>query len=661
LPPSILIYWAMIFAWSLIFIGIYRLLFLARHWHLAHELAISEIARSFLVGVKFDAVVLSYTILPFLIASVLPLIGFEYSKIGRLIINGLFFTLMTILSLLFLVDIEYFGAMGDHLGVWFYSYFDNFGVVWYSIYATLPVIKYLLVWAALAGIFIFVSLKLYRLSMRSTKINLKSKIIYIILAVALLGIGMRGGLSLAPVDWGTAYHSNHYFANELALNGVYTLSRSLYEFYNDTSRHNPVKYSFFSHEDALKTVQDLVKSPGDSLLEPESSLKRISYPNKPDSTKYNVVVIFLESWSSRFVGVLGGRPDITPFFDSLSQKSILLKNFYASGTRTNRGLLSVLCSFPSLPGRTVMKLYGAAQPFKSIVDILSPRGYDSYFIYGGDLGFDNMGGFFRKQGFKNIVGVDDFPKSQTLNKWGVPDHLAFAKANETFAKAAQPFLGVIVTLTNHEPFMLPDKSFEVYSESTKFHDYLNTFHYSDWALGQYFLQAEKESYFKNTIFVLVGDHSKILDNPDDVINNYKIAALIYAPGMPDFKPQIVETVCGQVDLLPTILPMMGQPTEQESWGRDIFASSPIPGGFAFINNGENYGWIEDSLIFYEKVGTGLGLYKCQFDSSGTNDIYEEYPAIAKRMQHNGRAMLQLEVEMVHSPANNPVNPLSPQK
>jgi phosphoglycerol transferase MdoB-like AlkP superfamily enzyme len=646
-PPKTIVYWAGIFILGMLFLSFIRLLFLWRHWHLAQPIPGGEIISALFYGLKFDMSVMGYLIIPFFVLSYIPYIGFEYSRLGRNTIQTVFYTLFAIVILLDLIDIEYYGAFGDHLGVWFYTYLDQPGMVWYSIRTSTPVFQYLIGWAILTAIFTFAAIRLNRLFRTKASVGIPTRIFYFVVGGLFLAISMRGSFSVAALDWGGAYHAKHYFTNELSLNGTFTLSRSLYEYYNDISRHNPKTYKFMPSGDALRTVQELVVSKSDSLLEPESSLKRISRYPKNDSVQYNVVIIFMESWAARFVGALGCELGVTPFFDSLASKSILFENMYASGMRTNRGLLSVLCSFPSLPGRTVMKLYGASLPFTSLPEILSERGYQSYFIYGGDLMFDNMGGFFRKQGIENFIGIEDFPNRDESSKWGIPDHIMLARANQIFAQSPQPFFGAILTLSNHDPFVLPDKSFEVFPESLDYHEGLNAFRYSDWALGRFFESASKEPYFNNTIFVLVADHSHVMDKPDDIIGNFRIASLIYSPGHPDITPQRISRICGQVDIPPSLLHLLGGTVVHESWGIDIFDSTNQGIGFAFINNGANFGWLEDSLLFYERVGTSSNLFRWNLSSQRLIDISDKYPAQFRRMQHNGRAMLQLEVEMTH--------------
>lgn len=650
--PRTIIYWIGFMLLGLSFFGLMRLAFLVRHRNLIADIPFRDIFLAFPYGIRFDLAVLCYLVLPFFIISFIPYLGFESSKIIRRILQAVLYTIFSLLIFLCLVDIEYYSAYGDRLGVWFYSYLDKPALVWYTIVSDYPVIFYMILWAILAAAFIYLAIKLNRIFKTPRGSNgdmpILTRATYFVVSLGLLAIGMRGSVSLAPLDWGSANFSNSGFANDLSLNGIFTLGRSLYENYDDARRSDAAENQFMPHDEALKIVQEQLVTPSDSLLDPKHSLKRLTHFSGDDTTKYNVVIIVLESWSALFVGALGEKPDATPFFDSLAQKSILFDNLYASGLRTNRGLLSVLCSFPSLPGRTVMKRYGAPHPFSSIADILGERGYDSYFIYGGDLGFDNMQGFFRDEGFKNFIGIDDFPRDEALNKWGVPDHLVFEKANDTFSKSgSKPFLSVIVTLSNHEPFKLPGPEFDVFPKGTEFRDYLNTFHYSDWSLGHFFALAKNQPYFRNTIFVLVGDHGKMLYNADDMRGNFRIASLIYCPGRSDIKAQIVEKACGQVDLLPTILGLLNRPAIHESWGRDIFAPGSDTSGFTFLNKDKSFAWVEGPLMLYEKTQSMVTLRNINSNSPDDMDSSLLSSERSVAMQRKGRAMQQLEVEMVH--------------
>ena len=292
-----------------------------------------------------------------------------------------------------------------------------------------------------------------------------------------------------------------------------------------------------------------------------------------------------------------------------------------------------------------MKRYGAPQPFTCIAEMLAENGYERFLLYGGDPGFDNIGGFFRNRGFNHLTSIGDFPRSASLNKWGVPDHLVFEKANAMFSGAGAPFLGVVVTQSNHEPHTVPDSSFALFGPQVRDHRYLNSFYYSDWALRHFFELAREEEYFDSTIFVLVADHSRNLAS-NDVTQSFHIPCLIYCPGRPDVGPRRVATTCSQVDVMPTLFGLLGGTWTHSSWGRDLLAESTSE-GYAFVNHGDICGWVEDTLVYWGKVGS----YE-YFQQHGNKDISDvpvttATSGVFERMQKAAKSYLQVEVEMVH--------------
>jgi phosphoglycerol transferase MdoB-like AlkP superfamily enzyme len=649
-PPRTVLFFGAIFLVGLVFLELLRLGFLYRHRNIASGIPTLTIIKSFLIGARFDMVVLSYIFIPLFLLSYIPFIGIHRLKVSRAIIETILFLCFAFIFLLSLIDIEHFGEFGTRLSFWALEYLDQPGMVWYGIWSGYPVTLYILLWAFLTFIFVWIGIRFSkRIFKRKHRERVLNRIFYLVLALALLFLGARGRWQLAPIDWGLAYFSPYGFANQLALNGVYTLGKSILDERRDIHGELAAQYHFFSTPEALSNVQKVLITPQDSLTDSPHSLARFYHPDskEKENKDYNVVIILLESWLARFVGVLGGKPDVTPNFDSLAEKGILFQNFFATGTRTNRGIPSVLCSFPSSPIHSIMKRFAPNRPFSSIAEILKKRGYQSVVIYGGDLQFDNMEGFLRSEGFDAFIGQNDFPSKASLGKWGVPDHIVFQRANQEFSKFGdRPFLGLIITLSNHEPFLLPNPDFEIFPKSRPYSDYLNTFHYSDWALGEFFREIEKEPYFKNTIFVLVADHGKLLESQSDMpLDRYRIACLIYASPLFGSSPKKITTIGSQTDLLPTILGLLGQPALHQSWGRDLLSLPTENGGFALMIDGKHIGWVEDSYFFVDRIGAPSSLFDISQDPQQKNDLSARFPELVKKFQAQERSFLQLAVEM----------------
>ena len=633
----------------MVYLTVLRFGFLLRHQGLAVDIPLSTLFESFVIGARFDMVVLSYLLIPLFILSNIPFLSFERLKITRMVILTLFFFGTGLIFFLSLVDIEYFGEFGTRLSLWALEYTDHPDMMWYSIRSGYPVALYLLLWGAALLVFALMVLKIKKgIFLIKRKVGILRHLVYFMLGLALLVLGARGRTRLAPIDWGLAYFSQYGFANQLALNGVYTLSKSWWEDSHENRNELLEKYHFYPSSQALSEVQKLLFNPREIMTDSLHSLARWYYPNlnSQPNKDYNVVIVFLESWLSKYVGTLGGKPAVTPHFDSLAQQGILFDRFYATGT--HRGVVSILCSFPSQTGRSLMRKYTDNGVLESIAEILKEKDYSNVLVYGGDLQFDNMEGFLRIRGFERFIGEGDFPEEERLGKWGVPDHLVFRRANREFAKFGdKPFLGVIVTLSNHEPFLLPDDGFKIFSPEVPQWEYLNTFHYSDWALGQFFHSAEKQPYFQNTIFVLVADHGRFMESQTELpADRFHIACLFYAPDILGSFPRRISTVASQTDLIPTILGILGKPAFHKSWGRDILSLPPEDKGFALMIDGPTVGWMDGYDFLVERIGVSTLFYDTYKDPNQAHDLSSRNPDKVKKLQIKERSFLQLSTEMM---------------
>jgi phosphoglycerol transferase MdoB-like AlkP superfamily enzyme len=131
---------------------------------------------------------------------------------------------------------------------------------------------------------------------------------------------------------------------------------------------------------------------------------------------------------------------------------------------------------------------------------------------------------------------------------------------------------------------------------------LNGLRYSDWALGKFFELAEKEPWFKDTLFVILGDHGFAYESPKAMMDlpSYHIPLLIYYPGDTKKGGQINHTVGSQVDVLPTVMGLMDIKSVNQSWGRDLFRIDPNDQGWAIIKpsgGGKTVGLIKGDLFF----------------------------------------------------------------
>ncbi len=389
----------------------------------------------------------------------------------------------------------------------------------------------------------------------------------------ILVILARGGIQQNPMHYGDSNFSDHRVLNQLSLNPVWNLGRTVL-----TARKENSKDLFnsitLSNEASIQNVRS-------AYLDNTTKFSRKEFPllrtetSKYSRKNYNVILILLESFSSQLVGSLGNEYGVSTHFDSLTTQGVLFTRMFSTGTRTNRGLSGTLLSFPPLPrNKTILRDAAADQSFSSLAEILKQREYATSFVYGGDLRFDNMRGFFRQQGFDTFFGEESFPDTAHRTVYGFADQYVYDKAFDHISNIEQPFFATILTTSNHPPYTFPDYSEKgnmSYNADLFKNERLEVFKYSDWALGEFMKKCVSSDFYHNTIFVFTGDHGFLTKGDPDAsidLQMYHVPCVIISPGI---DAEIISRTASHTDIQPTILDLLGGPYEHHSWGKNLLA------------------------------------------------------------------------------------------
>ena len=301
----------------------------------------------------------------------------------------------------------------------------------------------------------------------------------------------------------------------------------------------------------------------------------------------NVVVFVMESFSAEHSALL--RPDLyadkeqkgyTPFMDSLMRQSYTFYNMYANGRRSIQALPAVWASIPSYKNPFVLMPQAMAET-RALPAILRDKGYRTMFFCGSDHGSMGFGAFARTTGIEHLYSRQDYEarhgKSDFDGYWGIWDEKFIDYMGEELQQSQSPFFATIFTLTSHHPFVIPEEY------EGKFPEGLTPNHkcvgYVDQAVGKFFEKYGDEEWFQNTIFVFVADHVSS-EQFSDVFRSspgsYQVMGFIHAP-----ESSLVgehRQVTSQVDIMPTLLGLMGNDEPYFAFGRDIFGeheSEPI--------------------------------------------------------------------------------------
>ena len=383
--------------------------------------------------------------------------------------------------------------------------------------------------------------------------------------------------------------SDNAYVNELAGNGLYELFAAY--------RNNELDYDQFykriDSKEAFSLVHQLLKTSDAEFVgsNEESIYRQIS--NVGAEKRLNVVLISVESFSADFMASFGNQQGITPFLDSLAQRSLLFTNLYATGTRTVRGLEALSLCVPPTPGQSIVRRPHNEELF-SLGKVFNEKGYESKYIYGGYGYFDNMSYFFGNNGYTVVdrSAIDD-EDIDYENVWGVADENLFELAIKEMDKGSteKPVFAHIMTTSNHRPYTYPDGRIDIPSHTSR----QGAVKYTDYAIGKFIKESSRKPWFNNTLFVIVADHCASSAGKTELpVNKYHIPMLIYAPS--HITPGRMERLMSQIDIGPTLLGLLNFSYASKFYGYDMFKLEPGRER-AFISTYQSLGYIKgDKLI-----------------------------------------------------------------
>jgi len=439
-------------------------------------------------------------------------------------------------------------------------------------------------------------------------------------------IGVLAGIVFL---WFTIRSNELHFSNERVLNEI--ANNGQRAFVNAAlTRHLdfPAFYETMPGPDAFQRARHLLSEPNTRFAAAQNSLQR-SVAGDPARPRLNVVIFLEESFGSEFWGCLGRSNSLTPEMDRLAAEGLLFTNIYASGNRTVRGFEGVLSSFPPLPGDSIVKR-DRSQNVETIARVLKRDGYDTVFLYGGRGVFDGMRAFALNNGYDRFVEQKHFAHPTFTTIWGVCDEDIFQRSLEEFrvlSSAGKPFCGTILSVSNHKPYSYPPGRIpENPAQRLRNH----AVKYSDYALGQFFQAVKKESFYTNTIFVVVADHgARVYGSQSIPIHSYEIPLLIVGPAVVKEPRQVPHLGCS-LDVAPTVLGLLGRPYETLFFGRNLL-NSPPEDGRVLLNHNRDVGLFRrDHLVV-------LGINR-------TVEYYHGNPKVESMQRVSQPDPIDLEVE-----------------
>lgn len=551
MKQRILLFLKYLLCWFLFFVGC-KILFLAYHFRLTKELSFYDIIRVFLYGSRMDLSMASY-ISVFAGLTIAVTAYFKGVILWRVLKAYTFFILL-VTSFIVIADLELYRNWGYRMDATPLMYLKSPKEAIISGNAFISICL-LIFWILLCWACIKLFSRLFANHIKSFQRSNWATSLVILFLTACLIIPIRGGFGVASMNTGYVYfHNTNVFANHSAINVVWNVGDAL----ANSNEEKPLK--FFEESKA----ENIFKR----ISHDEGSTKKLLNTSKP-----NIIVIIMESFTSKIIEPLQGLKGITPNFTALCHEGILFDNCYATGDRTDKGVVGVLSGYPALPKFSIINFSKKTEKLPFLNQDLKKLGYSSEFVYGCDIDFANFRSYFHNAKYDKIVSKEDFDASLYNSKWGVHDHFAFNRLYDECAQSAkQPFFKVFLSQSSHEPFETPVKT--VIPGNDEEHRFLNSAHYADSSLGDFIRKAQKTDWWKHTLVLIVADHG--IRHPGNTISYLPLKfhiPLLWLGGALTSRDTVIHTYCSQTDIPQTILHQLDTEDKSFTFSNNILSST----------------------------------------------------------------------------------------
>lgn len=587
----------------------------------------SEVVRAFVMGVRFDIVTIGFIIaIPTIILILFSFFG-RKSRVFEIIYTWFLTVCFTFTFGICSADIPFFAQFFDRFNITAFEWMATGDSVFvFKMIFEEPTYILMMIPVLMAGfVFWFFANRIMKNSTGWESVGYLRYGIYTLLLGGLIFIGMRGRLNeKSPIMVGTAYFCNNAMLNQLGLNPNFTLARS----WLDSLDPDNQTVMFMPDEEAIENMQQYL---GIEKPDEEYPLAR-AVEGSPNPKDYNVIVVIMESMSYNKTAHGGNSRNLTPFLDSLMDKSLSFNNCYTSGTHTYCGIYTTFTSYPVVFRNHALKRIPVLQ-YDGFAAVLQNLGYQTAYFTTHDKEFDNVAGFLSLNGVQRVVSQADYPVSEVKTTLGVPDDYMFRYSMDIYdymAAQGKPFFAAMMTASDHGPYYIPDY-YEPRSTELKY----QITEYADWSLQRFMELASTKSWYDNTLFVFVADHGAALDTDYSIPLSYFHSPLVfYIPGM---EAVASEALASQMDIFPTVMGILGKPYVNNTFGIDLLNDSRP---YVYFMGDDKYGVLDGEWLFINKPGAGKkGLYKYR-DKDITNWL-EVYPELGEAMQKYGESAWQM--------------------
>ena len=568
---------------------------------------------AFLTGLRFDIRIAFLFALPFGIFLLLPA-----KKIFKQIICIFYTIAFGALVLLYFLDFGYYAYLAQRLNAYIFELAQNTATSLEMVWQTYPVIKGAIALIILAFISYAITRKIADYAY--AKQGGKKSWVFVIIALLITAAFVHGRFSQYPLRWSNAYFTTDNFLTSLAINPLH----NLYDTYKFAAQGTGF--------DTEKT-KEYYDVTADFLGVKNKDKEKLNFSRKIEAKnpkKYNVIILLVESFSWDKTSFNAPQIDATPKAVKIAKEGTLFTRFFTPTTGTARGVFNSITGVADTSAVKTSSRNPMIVTQHSLINDLPD--YQKFYFIGGSTNWGNIRGLLQYN-IKDLKIFEEgtYEDQDRNDVWGLSDLDMFRYAARELAKTEEPFFAFIQTSGYHRPYTIPDDhgAFELKNLDEdmlkeygfKGNEEYNSMRFQDYAIGEFFDLIKKEPFYKDTIFLIYGDHgltswqSKNLPQSfiDLELTANNVPLIVLGPGI---NKEINNRVASQVDVTATMAGLLGIKHTQTGLGRNIFDKT-LEEGALIINNPSaplKIGFVQGDYYYLAWPGKE-GLFKYNEDSS----------------------------------------------
>ncbi|WP_235822730.1 LTA synthase family protein [Cytobacillus massiliigabonensis] len=330
----------------------------------------------------------------------------------------------------------------------------------------------------------------------------------------------------------------------------------------------------------------------------------------------HVFTIQVESLQEFVINKSINGQEITPNLNKLLKNSAYFDHVYqqiGAGNTSDAEWLMHTSLYPEGMDPTVNVIEGNDIP--SLIRTLERNGYGTATYHADDITYWSRDKLYPALGFDYVYTSEEIPNKKEIG-FGPADEVLFSYVEKQLPEQMEEhslMYSNIITLTSHTPFEMPDE-YEYLNlpdsyKGTYVGNYLQSVRYTDEQIGKFIHALKELGIYDQSVILIYGDHSglhgapvtekdygllkEMLGHDYNLHDRFVVPVIFNAPGI--FNGETHSQLGGQIDLMPTLLNLLGIEHDSQMIGHNLFQYQKnllgmryyMPGG-SFISNNTLY-------------------------------------------------------------------------